>query len=214
MNNFVHDFLESIRQPFSNDNLQIGSTYQKVSFVPKTAHGDSKPWLAFGSNQENYEKWIPEICGICCLKMIGDTFEVTNNLSLYQLTMKCLDKGGFKIHNDGSIAGIFHYPLTQLAQELGLRGSVEKELGIASIIEHLKNNRLVILSVDLNKIRSTLHGNHLILIHNYSHEQKKFLVHDCSFVVGKNGIDIPMTSTDLEAISNKKGVVIWKNFQR
>ena len=50
-----------------------GTAYKQIVFVPKTIPHDTTPWIRFGASQELYDQWIPEICGICCLKMIGDT---------------------------------------------------------------------------------------------------------------------------------------------
>lgn len=188
-----------------------GSFYGEVCFVPKCSPDDPMPWMVFGSSLKEYTRWVPEICGICCLKMVGDTFGVTSNSSLYRLTMQCLGRGGFKIQEDGSIAGVFHHPLVRLAEELGLQGSVERNLDVKSIISHLKNNRLIVLSIDLQKVSGSLKGNHLVLVHRYLPRQHVFLVHDCAFAVGKEGANIPLSRDELARMSNERGMAFWKN---
>lgn len=211
MRRFTHQLLHLLfPSSFAGDNLRKGYPYQDVTFVPKAYPGDAIPWIAFGSTRENYERWIPEICGICCLKMVGDTFGITDNLSLYELTLKCLNKGGFKIKKDGSIEGIFHRPLVRLARELGLEGSVEKKLGVDRVIKHLENNRFAILSIDLRKATESFKGTHLILVHAYSREERRFIVHDCAYALGKEGCGILVSHDELAHISNERGMILWK----
>jgi hypothetical protein len=193
-----------------------GTPYLAVPFIPKPRIGrDSpEPWTVFGSTQEEYERWIPEVCGICCLKMAGDTFGLTTHLTLYQLTLHCLELGGFRIRKDGSIEGVFHRPLVRLARELGLRSIVERKLGTPDIIRYLAMNRMVVLSIDLGKVPgqnkdARLTGGHLILVHRFLPNQGTFLIHDCSRLLGKTGRDISLTPEALERISNQRGLVLW-----
>ena len=180
-----------------------------VTFISKKTN-ESIPWVKFGCDtQEEYEKWLPHICGICCLKMIGDTVNKTSQLSLYQLTLKCLSKGGFKTLDDGRIEGVFHYPLLQLAVELGLSGEVKRCIDTNQIIESVMNNRFVILSVDLKKIDAHLVGSHLLLIYGYQILDNKFILHDTSAILSKTGQAVLISGTYLEKISNKKGLIIW-----
>jgi hypothetical protein len=65
--------------------------------------------LQFGtSNRNEYEKWSSEVCGICCLEMVGDAYSLTTKTPLYQLTMECKQKGGLKELPSGEIQGVFH----------------------------------------------------------------------------------------------------------
>lgn len=77
--------------------------------------------MRFGApNKNEYEKWSPQVCGICCLKMIGDAYGSTSNISLYQLAMACKQKGGFKEFPGGEIQGVFYKPLLELARNYRL----------------------------------------------------------------------------------------------
>lgn len=181
-----------------------------ISFIPKRLKNDPYPWLTFGCNtEEEYEKWIPEICGICCLKMIGDTFGKTNHINLYNLTMKCFNKGGFKILANGDIMGVFHYPLLETAKEFGLNGEVRRSIDNQLIINSVNNIRFVILSIDLSKVKNDLSGSHLVLVHNYNRENDAFLLHDTSCVLDSCGENIPIPRSRLEIMSNHKGLILW-----
>jgi hypothetical protein len=190
--------------------FQKGIQYKNVTFIPKSHPNDKTPWITYGSTKEDYTKWRPEICGICCLKMVGDTFGTTPHLSLHDLTTKCLEKGGFKIREDGTIAGIFHRPLLKLASEVGLNGTVERELDMNRIMKHLGKNHMVVLSIDLQKASSSYTGNHLILIHQFLPHEKSFLIHDCSYTLGKEGSHIKLSQDELAHMSNKRGITLWK----
>lgn len=179
-----------------------------IHFVPKRVKGDRRPWIRFGSTRTEYERWVPEICGICCLKMVGDTFHKTNHMSLYKLTMLCLQKGGFTITAGGCIGGVFHRPLLELAKEFGVDGWVGK-LDQKTIIDSLHQHKLIILSINLNIVSSHLHGGHLILVHIYDLTTNFFVVHDPSYLLNKKGKNIRIHADYLASISNKKGIVLW-----
>lgn len=177
-----------------------------VVFVPKRVDGDSSPWVRFGSSQGEFERWIPEVCGVCCLKMVGDTLGITKSLNLYELTMQCLARGAF-IQDGQTIKGVFHYPLVGVARDLGLKGDVLR-LNIKTIKERVALGQFVILSIDLAKV-SPMIGSHLILIHNVDQRGKQFLVHDCSNIIASSGANILITEGELEAISNSRGIALY-----
>lgn len=115
----------------------------QIKYVPKK-NDDKKPWLLFGApNKSEYERWSPEVCGICCLKMIGDAHGTTSDTSLYQLTMECKQKGGFKELPNGEIQGVFHKPLLDLAKDYGLEGTVEGNLDTEKVIFSLQNGKFL-----------------------------------------------------------------------
>lgn len=190
-------------------NTIISSHSAQVSFVPKIEKFTDEPWVLFGANKQIFEKWIPEICGICCLKMIGDSYNTTKEITLYSLTIECESLGGYK-NDAGQIRGVFHYPLLHLAQQHKLRGFVAKKLSICNIIDQISRKRFVILSIDLQKISKGLSGSHLILVHGYNFNKQCFIVHDCSHAIATNGEGVELSNVIMNKISNNKGIVIWK----
>lgn len=187
---------------------------QMIPFIPKKVPGDQKPWIRFGSTRSEYYRWIPEVCGICCLKMIGDAFDKTNRLSLYALTMRCLDRGGFKTMKSGEIQGVFHKPLLQIAREVGLEGEVKRSLIHQDMVESLQKSRFILLSIDLEKAKDGLSGSHLILIHGYDRTAGEFIIHDPSGVLNKNGCNFRISRLWLDAISNHRGLIIWNRAEK
>ncbi len=184
---------------------------QRIEYIPKRYDDHREPWLSFGApNKEEYEKWSSEACGICCLKMIGDAYGTTSNVSLYQLTMECKQRGGFKELPDGEIQGVFHQPLLDLAKDYGLDGSIEGNLDIPKIVNSLHNNRFVILSLDKSKINPKLRGGHLVLVHSYDPETETLLIHDPEPILAEDGQNIKLSLNRLNEISNRKGLLIWK----
>jgi len=183
----------------------------KVEYIPKNYDDLDEPWIAFGApDKSEYEKWHPEVCGICCLKMIGDTYGSTSNISLYQLAMECKQKGGFKELPTGEIQGVFHQPLLDLAEDYGLDGSIESNLDVEKVIISLRNGRFVILSVNKSKVNPKLKGGHLVLVHAYDPETETFLINDPEPILAEDGQDVKIGTHRLEEVSNKKGLIIWQ----
>ncbi len=183
----------------------------EVQYLSKNYDSVDKPWLPFGApNKQEYEKWNPQVCGICCLKMIGDTLQLTKNKSLYSLTMRCLELGGFKVGSDGSIQGVFHGPLLELAREYGLDGQIATNLTLGEMKNILSQHEYIILSIDKSKVDPTLSGGHLVLIHGYKLNSDTFLLHDPEPILATNGENILVKPAYLESISNRKGLIIYK----
>jgi hypothetical protein len=59
--------------------------------------------------------------------MLADTFR-SDSLSIYSLTSRCCQLGGFRIDEQQHIRGVFHRPLLKLALEIGFDGVVEGQL--------------------------------------------------------------------------------------
>jgi hypothetical protein len=176
-------------------------------YVPKRRLDDAEPWVAFGSGQLEYQRWIPEICGICCLKMIGDTIGVTSELSLYELTMMAVANGTFVTSGHGAIQGAFHYPLAELAERLGMRCRVMRPLDIAEITKALAQGMYAILSIDTARVDNSLRGGHLVLIYGYDEPTGSFLLHDCSSMMQPDGRGVRISLHALADISNNKGLI-------
>jgi hypothetical protein len=140
--------------------------------------------------------------------MAGDTLGLTTSKTLYDLTIGCFEKGGFKIMESGEINGVFHYPLLDYVRSLGMDGRVEKNLGLDAIKEALSENGLVLLSIDLAKTSKNLSGGHLILVHTYKKEQDAFIVHDCAHAIADVGENAVLLAKDMDAISNRKGLIL------
>jgi len=180
---------------------------KEVAYVPKPSNTGQDPWVLFGASRSEYEQWIPHVCGICCLKMAGDTCGKTKDASLYELTMRCFQKGGFRIASDNSVQGVFHHPLLELAREIGIEGEVVRSLDEEAILKALSQGRVAILSVDLHKAAEHLHGAHLILVHSYDPDDDAFVLHDCSSVLAPEGRNVKLPRQILIRISNRKGLV-------
>jgi hypothetical protein len=181
---------------------------REIRFVPKR-HEGSRPWAHAGfPNVEEWETWSPHICGICCLKMLADTFR-SDSLSIYALTSRCCQLGGFRMGEQQHIRGVFHNPLLKLALEIGFEGIVEGQLSAAALRRAIEQGRFALLSIDLARVRPDLSGGHLVLIHSYDGDSNEFILHDCSEVLARPGANIRLKAASIELISNHKGLVIW-----
>jgi len=182
----------------------------KIEYRPKRYDNHQHPWIPFGApNKEEYDRWSPEVCGICCLKMVGDSYGLTNSVSIYQLARQCQKMGGYKESEDGNILGVFHQPLLELAESYGINGCIVRNLNLKKIKAALKARRLIALSIDKSKINPNLTGGHLILIHSYDPKAGCFLIHDPEPLLDKTGIDIKISPQRLKEFSNNRGLVFW-----
>lgn len=179
-----------------------------VAYVSKKPPDTIEPWRYFGADREAYERWAPHICGICCLKMVGDTLGRTSDISLHQLTQLCVRRGGFRVIDDDRIEGVFHRPLAELGNDLGIPCRVAPGLTVEQAAEVVTRSGFAIMSVDLAKVDGPHCGGHLLLIHDYVPETGEFVLHDCSSVIGRPGRDVRIERDALALISNNKGLTI------
>lgn len=180
-----------------------------VVFIPKRRAGDEKPWVEFGSSPEDYRRWVPEICGICCLKMVGDTLGATHGVTLYDLTMQGVQKGVLVERDDGTIGGAYHHPLVDLAREYGIPGRVVRNLTADRIVEAIEQGKFAMVSVDLARVEgSSLSGGHLLLVYGFNPRDNIFGIHDCASLVRSDGEGMSIPRQELATMSNHKGVVL------
>lgn len=165
-------------------------------------------WQKAGApNKNEFIDWNNDLCGLYCLKMVGDYFNVTKNTSLWEILIKCRELNGFKDIN-GERVGVFHKSLLKTAKSFGLKGKTERNFNLKKIIKNLSKNHLVILSVDKNKINSKLTGGHLILVYDYLVDKDICILHDPDQILSKSGENVEINLGELAKISNNKGLVI------
>jgi hypothetical protein len=111
------------------------------------------------------------------------------------------------VNEDGTVQGVFHYPLAELAERLGMRCRVMEKLGIIEITEALAQGMYPILSINAARVDSSLQGGHLILIYGYDEPGDSFLLHDCSSIMQQDGRGVSISAPALANISNNKGLV-------
>lgn len=183
-----------------------GLTLKDIIYIPKPITVEE-----FGCPDEAYfAKWVPEICGVCCFKMIGDTFLATQHTNLWQLTESCIENGAFEESQDGTINGIFYKPLLALAKQYKLSGKIFRWLPLFRVRYLLAKGLNPILSIDLHKLDEKYEAGHLIIIVAYDSVNKEFIVHDPSSVLDRPGINIRIGSKKLRRLSNKKGLAFSK----
>jgi hypothetical protein len=181
---------------------------REVRFVAKRPES-SQPWVYVGfPTAEEWEMWNPHICGICCLKMLADTFR-SDSPTIYTLTSRCRELGGFREDERQQIRGVFHHPLLNLAREIGFDGVVKGQLSAGALRRAVEDGRFALLSIDLARVRPDLSGGHLLLVHSYDEDSNEFILHDCSEILARPGSNIRLKDTYLERISNHKGLIVW-----
>ena len=163
----------------------------------------------FGGEAEEYQLWRPHICGVCCVKMIGDAAGVTNGDTLMELVQDFVAAGALVVRDDGQVDGAFHHPMARVIEDLGLHATITGHLSVPTVAELVTHGSMVILSCDLAAMTGGRQsGGHLVLVYGYDAEQEAFLVHDCSEILGDDGRAAQVDATELARISNTKGLLV------
>lgn len=176
----------------------------KPVFVPKSVIGDPTPWRTFGSTEALYRRWRPHICGICCVKSVGDATGATGGLSLWEITREAISLDVFRV-NERRIVGAFHDPLANLVRRYGAQASVLRNVSTEEVADHVRNGSVVFLSVDLVTLDPAAAGGHLVVV--YGDEAGGLRVHDSASVIASPGDDIPLAVQELDRLSNRKGIL-------
>lgn len=179
-----------------------------VAFVPKRPLGDLQPWRYFGADRPTYQRWVPHICGICCLKMVGDTLGRTRDLSLHELTQMCVQREGFRVISDDRIDGVFHHPLAALGNDLGIPCRVVGGLTVDQTVEVVTRSGFALLSVSLARLDDGHRGGHIVLVHGYAPDTDELVLHDCAAALGQPGNDVRVGRAALARMANNKGLVV------
>lgn len=175
-------------------------------YVPKPRVGEGEPWVSYGSDETTFYKWIPHICGVCCLKMVTCACVIARQLSLHELTMLCVEHGAFVERSDGEIDGLMHYPFARFCYKLGLQATVHRRLDIELLKDEISNGLYVMLSIELSRANPSFQGSHLILVYGFDVRSDVFWAHDPSSVVRSSGQAMAIPARELSNISNNRGI--------
>lgn len=192
----------------SIESFDFGRT--PIPFSQKGTPGSKEDARTFGASSELYDFWRPHLCGVCCLKMIGDAVGATKDLSLYTLTERCVSKGVLKVDKHNEVFGAYHYPMATMLHEMGVPAQVEGQLTGDVIEKSLSSGKLVMLSVDLAKVEHCPSDeSHLVLVYeSLGGALNSFRLHDCASALGPDGNGMTMESAELMRISNEKGLIV------
>jgi len=140
--------------------------------------------------------------------MVGDTFGVTNSVTLFEITGMAIANGTFVIGLDGVVAGAYHRPLAELFESFGFACELVRVLDTPRLLDALREGSYAILSIDMSKLVPGKVSGHLVLVYGHDQESDKFLLHDCSSVIQPDGRGVRLNRTTLESFSNRKGLIV------
>ena len=182
----------------------------------KISGENDRNWSSFGfKNPQEYAFWSLKICGMACLKMILEFYNLSNK-SIAALTNEGLNLGGYDLKNN---KGWFHKPLLKQAKLYGLKGYITARFGVNSICELILKKKFFIASVnpfiirfDKNITNAEL-GGHLVLVIGFRLKNGKcegFFINNPS---GKTDDTRTKAFIPMEIFKKAyggKGIAIWK----
>ena len=132
----------------------------------------SKDAYKYPSNEEK-KRLEYQTCGIASLKMITDHIGITNEKSIYEMTIESLEYKTFiipeAVKNPEEIKGIFHEGLLNYAKSFGLLGFRESLVPIEKVIWYLQERWFFLASVNIyqlwgEKWEKEEGGKHIVLV--------------------------------------------------
>lgn len=204
------DIFEKLISYFNRKTGEINFHILEIPYIAKGSSNSITDATTFGTTFERYNFWRPYICGVCCLKMVGDACGRTTHMTLNILLEKCIEEKVFLLDKEKDVLGAFHYPLAKVMRTLKIPAKVIGNISVDDIILEIKKGKVILLSIDLSKstyIKSN--ESHLVVVYDIVDNQKKgFRLHDCSSVLSENGNGMFITKSELSNISNRKGLLI------
>ncbi|MEX0171433.1 C39 family peptidase [Streptomyces sp. LMG1-1-1.1] len=126
--------------------------WESADLVPDLLSGRTKAeddplWRSSGADTaEEYAFWSWRICGMACLRMALDYWDL-NPPNLLTLARESLDAGAYVRREDG-VDGLIYAPFAEYAaQRWGIEAEVHGTLAMEEIPGHLEDGKLVMLSV-------------------------------------------------------------------
>ena len=173
---------------------------------------DDSFWKNSGAtNEDEYERWARNMCGMACLKMIL-SHKFNKNFPIIELGKKCANYGGY-VERESAIDGLYYKPFVKfIKDEFGLEGKVIAPLDQDGIRKELDYGNYVIASVS-HEIRNPeskpiKKGGHLVLVLGFDMEKKIFLIHNPSGDTDGNQKYSEISFSDFSKFFAGRGITI------
>ncbi|HBE89963.1 MAG: hypothetical protein A3E37_05365 [Candidatus Andersenbacteria bacterium RIFCSPHIGHO2_12_FULL_46_9] len=181
----LFDALWRINAPKADIELFLTSAFkdiyqsQEASFVPlqeTPSSFESLHWHTFGfETKEEYEFWCVRLCGIACLKIVLNYFQIDLGANIATITKWCRLHGGYDVIAD---RGWTHRSLTAYLGHKGLKVSLGRLILWSMIIHNFRQNNVLIVSIKEGKGVNPLIGDgHLIVLVGASEASGERWVH-------------------------------------
>ncbi len=124
---------------------------------------DNLNWRTFGfQTKEEYEFWCVRLCGIACLRIVLNYFQIDPQSNIATIAEWCRLHGGYDIMAD---RGWEHRSLAAYLEHKGLEVSLGRLLLWPMIIHNLRRNNVLIVSIKEGRGRNPLVGDgHLVVL--------------------------------------------------
>ncbi|WP_053228399.1 C39 family peptidase [Spirochaeta cellobiosiphila] len=142
-------------------------------------------WQLSGADTPaDYDFWAKNICGMACLKMVLDYWQIDSD-PLIPMAKECASYGGYKIQAD-HVDGLYYVPFTQYVQErFQISSHSLSPLSTEQIVEETLKGNLLITSVhctirEASPTYEGSRGGHLVLITGVDTSQQCFYINNPS----------------------------------
>lgn len=146
---------------------------------------DDPNWRGSGANnQEAYQKWTLNICGMACTSMILKYFFNQTSLPV-PLAEEAVIEGVYEEDENGHMSDMKYIQYVKWISRFGLKGTVLSRLSVQGVLLALSNDSLVMVSVNPN-IRgyqtapASQKGGHLVLVTGYDKTKQTFTINNPS----------------------------------
>lgn len=174
-------------------------------------------WNTFGyKDRKEYAYWSWRICGIACLKMIFDYYNVNRGKSIAELTRECVELGGYEVETD---RGWFFKPMLAQITKAGLNGFIGTHFGVNLISNLILNKKFFIASVNPCMVRfdkdiiNKKPGGHLAVVIGFRMQNKKidgFFLNNPSGKSNETRVKAFIPIDIFTSAYSNRGIAIWK----
>jgi len=184
----------------------------------KISASDDPLWRSFGwSKKADYEFWAWRLCGLICVKMVLDTYEMSPNATIASLTHQGVELGGYDVAKD---MGWYLTPLLRLARFYGLAGRVRRLISTPEIAAMILNGQFFVASVNPKVIRGDIDtvpisdkGGHLVLVWGVKIRDGKvdgFYIHNPSGRKPSTQNKAFITTDRFDSAFAQRGLALWQ----
>ncbi|PPA88460.1 hypothetical protein C4A76_08415 [Brevibacillus laterosporus] len=174
---------------------------------------DDPLWHLSGAvDRDEYAQWSFHICGMACLKMLLAHWH-NRIIPTIELMKQCRDYGGYVVHEDGSIKGLFYRPFVSfIAERYALQAEVKEHTPIEEIYDLLDQGYVYIASVHPTirtpEMTPPKQGGHLVYVFGRDTQRQELIFHNPSGNTATSQENVHLSCEVFARFYAKRGILI------